>query len=202
MPLYEYSCLVTGETKEVLMSISDYDLKEIRCPIHCGKVVQATNERFRISGFKVKTEQYYPLHKAEKVFSAPANINIGKPTIIFRDPKTGRTEVAGSDYDTPPQGYIKELLSNPIERSKFEREEQRRVDLANEIITEKMKQDHSETRKNRHADIESRMGDISNDGTREFLRKAMQRKSKRKFPEKKSQVKLTVNHTDSSNLIK
>lgn len=188
MPIYEFICYDHGRFERIF-PISEYE--NIKYGTLCGLVLIDDGESFgQCTGF------------SERVSSIPANINIGKPTIIFRDPKTGRTELAASDYDTPPQGYIKELLSNPIERSKYEREEQKRVDLANEIVSEKMKQDHAETRKNRHADIESRMNDFPNDGTREFLRKAMARKSKRKFPEKKSQVKLTVNHTDSSNLIK
>lgn len=186
MPIYEFECK-NGHRFEKLFSINDCP-KNLLCE-YCPRVPGI------ISRGSVPS-------LAEKVFSAPANINIGKPTIIFKNPRTGEVEVAASDYDTPRPGFVKEELKNPIERSKFERTVQARQDLANEIITEKLKQDHSETRKNRHADIESRMSSFPNDGTREFLRKAMNRKSKRKFPEKKSQVKLTVNHTDSSNLIK
>lgn len=179
MPIYEFQCTETNEVAEVFMSLLQWRVQKMPCPIH-----------------KRQT------HFAHKIFSVPANINIGKPTIVFRNPKTGDCEVAVCDQDEPRPGFIREKLKNPFERSKFEKQAQAFADEKNAILTEKLKQDHAETRKNRHADIESRMSSFPNDGTREFLRKAMQRKSKRKFPEKKSVVKLTVNHTDSSNLIK
>lgn len=187
MPIYEFQCKETGEIKEVIFPLKAWTVRQILCPIHFDGISNTGN---------------IITHQAERISSAPANINIGKPTIIFRNPKTGETEVATFEHDTPREGFVKEELRNPIERTKFEQEAQKRRNAENEITTEYLKTQHSETRKNRHAEINAKMSTFPNDGTREFLKKVMNRKSRRKFPDKKSDVKLTVNHTDSSNLIK
>ncbi len=180
MPIYEYQCEKTGFTFEVIFkSWKGFALlNKIQCQIH--------------------TDQ----HEAEKIWSTPANINIGKPTVVFKNPKTGDLLVATHDQDAPPFGYVKEELKNPIERSKFEKEAQTRKNAENEVTTEYLRSQHAQTRRNLHADLNARMSEFPNDGTREFLKESMNRRSKRKFPEKKTDVKLTVNHTDSSNLIK
>lgn len=185
MPIYEFECEAGHITETIVLS------KYLQNHILCPKIEKETEEGIARCSLP-----------AERIWSAPANINIGKPTIIFKNKLTGEFDIATNEHQTPREGFVKEELRNPIERSKFEREAQKRRNAENEITTEYLKTQHAETRKNRHAEINAKMSTFPNDGTREFLKKVMERKSKRKFPEKKSDVKLTVNHTDSSNLIK
>ena len=98
MPIYEYSCLVTGEIKEILLPLSDYDLKVIRCPIHCPPFIEETKD-----GFKNNTIRTHSLHEAEKIFSTPA-INIVTPaTKYFRNPKTGEIKTASTSSSSTCQ---------------------------------------------------------------------------------------------------
>lgn len=194
MPIYEFECR-DGHKNERIFSV-------LKCPsyIICEAIVKRNDWA---GDFSERITLQLPCgNRAGKIFSVPARISYGKPTIVFENDKTGEVEVAACDNDEPRPGFTKKELSNPFERSAFEKRAQKYTDEKNAILTEKLKQDHSETRKNRHAEINAKMSSIPNDGTREFLKKAMERKSRRKFPEKKSDVKLTINHTDASNLIK
>lgn len=188
MPIYEFECS-KGHRFEKIFSIGNCP-SNLLCE-YCPMAVPDIISKGSIPSF------------AEKVPSAPANINIGKPTIIFRNSKNPNdVQVATSSTDKAPFGFVTEELKNPIERSKFERERQKDLELKNEIITESVRIRDNETRKDRHAEINANMSNLPDDGTRELMKFAMQRTRKKKERTKKSTVRLDINHIDSSNLIK
>lgn len=175
MPIYEFEC-PKGHKFEIVRTVAFDFGATFKCI--CGEI-------------------------GERIWSLPANINIGKPTIIFRNSKNPNdVQVATSSTDKAPIGFLIEELHGPIERSKFERERQKILDVENEIITESVRLRDNETRKNRHAEINANMSNLPDDGTRELMKFAMQRTRKKKERTKKSAVRLDINHIDSSNLIK
>lgn len=175
MPIYEFECPNGHKFEIVRVSAFDFGTT-FKCT--CGAI-------------------------GDRIWSLPANINIGKPTIIFRnasDPTD--VQVASHSEAQVPYGFVKEELHNPIERSKFEKERQKILDAKNELITESVKLRDEATRKARHDDINSRMSSLPDDGTRDLMKFAMERSRKKKEKVKKSNVRLDVNHIDSSNLVK
>lgn len=183
MPIYEFQC-VKGHITETIV-LSNYLSNHILCPdmsndMRCGL-------------------------PAERIWSAPANIQIGKPTRVFQNPANGKTIVASSDYDKPPYGYIETQLSGPIERSRFEKEEQRKLDITNEIVTRQLENTRLATKKNRHDDLKANMSRLAAEsdnpsGAEAFIKSAMNRKKKPKHGARKSEVKLAVNHNNANNM--
>lgn len=189
MPIYEFECQF-GHRKERIFSITACPIT-ITC-LDCIHILRKADIIYEKDSIRM-----------HKVPSIPANINIGKPTIIFRNSKNPNdVQVATSSTDKAPFGFVTEELHGPIERSKFERERQKILDVENEIITESVRLRDNETRKNRHAEINANMSNLPDDGTRELMKFAMQRTRKKKERIKKSTVRLDINHIDSSNLIK
>src|SRR5438067_4390815 len=80
-------------------------------------------------------------HHAERVWSAPAKMELSSPTIAFINPQTGKAIVATNRYEKPPDGFIKQELKSSIERSRFEREQNninaQEDDIYNETIRQK-----------------------------------------------------------------
>lgn len=192
MPIYEYRCTQTGEVTEMIMSLSEWDKRLIGCPIHNGTS-----------------------HTAEKISSIPGNIQIASPTRIFVNPKTGEAQVATSNYEKPPHGYIDKELKGPYERSKFEKEERQRNHVIDEIDTYRMQQRREAHRKERHDHLRATMNatqvDMDEHGNevryhleekdKHMLGRAMQDSAKRRnVPDKRTENYLAVNHTDASNL--
>lgn len=202
MPIYQYSCIKTGEVFEEILPISEWDRRLIICRIHFNR------DNYLATGI---------CHDAEKIWSIPGNIQIGKPTRIFVDSK-GNTFSPISQHDKPPKGYREIELRNPIERSKFEKEQQQRTDAQNQLTSHILDSMKSESRKNRHDNLRARMNAVQREEftnqegkteTIEFtldhkdkalVEKAMTRSRKRKAKEKKSNVMLAANHYNSSNL--
>lgn len=188
MPIYEYECPIHGIFEDIIIVANGANvLHSIQC------------------GFKGEGEdKIFCYEIAERVWSVPANIQIGKPTRVFENKFTGDTQIAASEYDQPPPGFTVRELRNPIERSKFEHEEQIKLDMTNAIVTANLEAQKTATKKNRHDDINANLSRLAADsdnpsGAEAFLKAAMNRKKPKKNP-RRSEVKLAVNHSDASNL--
>lgn len=204
MPIYEFECKVTGETIEKLFSLSQAHVTLMKCPIH--SVNDCVKKNLPMA------------HLAQRIWSLPGNIQIGSPTKIFINNKTGEIFTPFSKHDKPPNGYHEKELKSPIERSKFEKEQQRRADAENQLTSHVLDSMKSEARKNRHDNLKAKMNAIQReeverpDGKKEvveftldhrdksLLNKAMQRSNKKPKKEKKTDVKFAINHYDPSNM--
>ena len=186
MPIYEFECPL-GHRRERIFYVNE-------CPnsVECHTAI----------------EEVYCSLKAERVWSAPANIQIGKPTKVFLNPRTGATQIATSEHEKAPRGFVTRELSGPIERSRFEKEEQRKLDVTNEIVTHQLDAQKEETRKNRQADTLSNLSKLAAEsdnpaGAEHLIKKALERtRRKKRITERprRSEVHLAVNHQDSSNI--
>ena len=202
MPIYEYMCEATGEIFEWIRPISESEIKRQTCPVH----------------FVENHKEGKDYHDVIRIWSLPGNIQIGKPTRMFINNKTGEPFSPISQYDKPPKGYHEIELRSPTERSKFEREQQRRIDGQNQFTSHMLDSMKSEARNKRHDDLKARMNAVQKEEftnkegkteTVEFtldhkdkalLEKAMKRSRKKPMKEKKSDVMLAVNHYNPSNM--
>lgn len=186
MPIYEFECPIHG-VFEYILPLSR--LTEVNNGAACPAVILGSE--FSRCG-----------ELSERLWSIPITHFSGKPTIIFRNSKNPtQVEVATHENDSPPPGFIKEELRGPIQRTRFEREQNKILDVKNQMITESIRLRKSAERKARHEDQNSRMPSYDI-GTQELIKFARERNRKKEPPEKKSQVRLDVNHLNSSNLIK
>lgn len=205
MPIYEFEC-ENGHRLEKLFSIPN-------CPnrVICDFITNFVEGNL--------TQQRCGL-LAEKVWSLPVVRFDAPPTIIFVNPKTGEREVAVSSTQPTPNGYVREELRGPIERSKFEKVQSQIKHVEDELLSEKLKQGREQTAKNIHDDINARMNSVTNKVynpetkqeenvewdaiTKAMLKKSMAhtRKKHERIKPKRTNVRLDVNHLDSSNLIK
>lgn len=189
MPLYEYKCLKTGELAEVYLPLRDYNKRFIYCPLHTNK----NNNGEEINW-----------HDAEKVWSLPANIQSGKPTIAFINPKTGEARVAINQYEKPPKGFAKEELKGPIERSRFEQTQNAiNAEKDNEYNT-KQEVEREIVRTMQHDQVKAEASSIAaqsnNPHVTEQLLKDYLKRSKKQLKKRKTEFRLDVNHLDKSNL--
>lgn len=180
MPIYEFKCSITSEVREVILLLNESNIKYISCPIHKNAV----------DG-----------HIAEKIWSLPAYPSHAPSTIIYRNPKTGEVRTAVLRNEKAPDGFIKEELKTPFERSRVERELQTRDDVENEIVTERRRFMKSESTKNRHDDANANMSRFDSQ-TQNLLKAAMKRNKKKDIPKKKSEFHFAVNHMEKNNLDK
>lgn len=194
MPIYEFECPIHGRFEQIL----NKNLSEIQC------------------GFRGEGENRIYCYKiCEKVWSLPGNIQIALPTRVFINPRTNQAQVAISQYDKPPVGYIEKELKDPIQRSKFEREDNARVHIQDEVDTYKMDMRRQAHQKLRHDEITAKMNSLQTEvhpdtgeqikhflepKTKSMLKDAMQHSSKKRVPKKETVRKLAVNHYNSSNL--
>lgn len=184
MPIYEFECPIHG-VFEYILPLSKLD--EINKGCACPEVV--LNSEFGRCG-----------ELSERIWSIPIVRFEGKPTIIFRNAQNPtQVQVATHENDTPPEGYIEEELRGPIERTKFENEQNKIKDVENQMITESIRLRKDQERKARHADQDATMSNHDT-GTQELLKFVRERNRKKEPPAKKSQVRLDINHLDSSNL--
>lgn len=205
MPIYEFECPIHG-IFERLFPLRLY--KEICNGILC---------EYPISEFGkgIIKEDLYCGETAEKIWSLPGNIQIAPPTRVFISPKTNQAQVAISQYDKPPVGYIEKELKDPIQRSKFEKEDNARVHIQDEVDTYKMDQRRQSHQKLRHDELKSKMNSLQTEvhpdtgekikhflepQTKFMLKKAMEHSNKKRVPKKETVRKLAVNHYNSSNL--
>lgn len=182
MPLYEYECL-SGHRQEKYFNISNFPDKII-CET-CAKIYE----------FEVY---------AKKVWSLPANIQIGKPTIVFTNPSTSESRVAISENESAPPGFIKNELKSSIERTKFENVQNEIYRQQDEIYNEGLKQDRELFRKERTNQLNAEMSSIvaqsDNPSATESLMKAAISRKRKPLKKRKTQFALEVNHLDKSNL--
>lgn len=197
MPIYEFECPIHGRF-EIILPLTK------------------SNSKFAFCGFPNKDEQGFACGiKAERIWSLPGNIQIAKPTRMFVNNKDGSVFSPIKESDKPPKGYHEIELKGPAERSKFEKEQQHRIDGQNQLTSHILDSMKSEARKNRHDNLKSRMNAIQrevdpNTGKeieftldhkdKALIEKAMNRSKKKPMKEKKSNVMLAVNHDDRSNL--
>ncbi len=195
MPIYEFECPVHG-IFEKMLPIKEADTKNARCnvpvsmPLRCGLL-------------------------SERVWSLTGNINIGKPTRVFIDQRTGNAFTPANEYEKAPRGCREIELRNPVERSQFEKEQQRMVDAKNEVTSHALNAMKDEATKKRHDDLKSRMNAVQKDidpitgkeirytldeKSKDLLKKSMNRSRDKKERTKKSDVMLAINHTDKGNL--
>lgn len=130
------------------------------------------------------------------------------PTTIFRNANNPNDiRIAVYKNQEVPHGYIKEELKTPMERSRVEREMARVQDAQDDFDTAKREFVTNHVRKERHADLNARMNSLVKNAenpeqAKALLKSAMNRTNKKKVPRKKSQLHFSINHTDSSNMIK
>lgn len=200
MPIYEFECPIHGRFERIL-SLQ-----------YCGLSNRGSVCMLQEGCFE----------HCEKVWALPGNKNLqcGKPTVVFRNPRTGECEVATSDNQQAPNGYIRQELRGPLERTKFEKEMSLRKYVEDELTTEKLKRGREETAKNIHDDIKARMNSNTNKvynpetkqeenvswdaQTKDLLKRSMNhtRKKHARIKPKRTNVMLAVNHIDNSNLVK
>lgn len=210
MPIYEFECEFTGDIKEVILPLSEADNDRMFCPIHCRPYVEEYKEKF-----VTNMGRRFPLHSAVKIWSLPARTDLGAPTRVFINNRTGEIFTPISKSDQAPIGYHEEQLKDSIQRSKFEKEYQRKLDATNEIVTHELESQKAAITKRRHDDINSRMNAVQRETDpvtgkeveytldhrdKEVLKKAMNRTKKKKFRPRTSDFKFAVNHNNRNNL--
>lgn len=188
MPIYEYECS-DGHISELFKRLSDTSAYSTTCTI-CGKL-------------------------ATKIVSLPGNITIGKPTRVFIDQRTGQAFTPANEYEKAPANCKEIELKNPVERSRFENEQQRMVDVRNELTSRALNESKNEATKRRHDNLKARMNAVQkeidpktgeevkftlDEKSKDLLKKSMNRSRDKKERVKKSEVMLAVNHMDKGNL--
>lgn len=196
MPIYEFECPIHGRFEKIL-SLSDADIPSVFCEhstaanrIKCGM-------------------------SSVRCWSLPARTDLGAPTRVFINNRTGEMFTPISKYDQAPRGYHEEQLKDSIQRSKFEKEYQRKLDATNEVVTHELESQKAAITKRRHDDINARMNAVQRETDpvtekeveytldhrdKEVLKKAMNRTKKKKFRPRTSDFKFAVNHNDRNNL--
>lgn len=143
-----------------------------------------------------------------RIWSRPANIQLGKPTIVFINPQTGVAQVATSEHDSPPPGFIKQELKGPIERSKFEQTQNAINAQEDAIYNENLRINREEARERTLKGIDENIREdaAKSDNPAETVRLMQAAKEyikKKPTMKKKRQTNfvLDVNHKDKSNLV-
>ncbi len=190
MPIYEFECAKHGVFERIL-PISFANQKTSEC------------------------DEPDCLISCERVWSRPGNIQIGQPTRMFINQKNGEVFSPFSRFDKPPAGYKEIELKGPTERSKFEKEQQRRTDAQNQYTSHMLDTLKNESRKRRHDDLSAKMNAVQREvdpatgetveftletRDKELLKRTMNRTKKRPAREKKSEMMLAVNHFDKNNM--
>lgn len=188
MPIYEYQCRREHIT-ELILPVGQA-LEYITC--HKKVILKAEGG----NNFSIDCGA-----KAERIWSLPATVQIGKPTHYFRNPRTGeiRTLVQDKDKFNPPKGFVVEEARGQFERLKLEKTLSQNQQAENEIVTEQRRQMKSATMKNRHDDVRANLGKYDH-GTQELLKASMERSKKKEIRAKKNEVVMTVNHTNKNNM--
>jgi hypothetical protein len=217
MPIYEYQCVKNPEhIFEKFYKLEDSDRKYVQCSICFSiKCKEHGVENPTDANISLRSMIYVRTPLAERIWSIPGNISIGKPTRVFIDQRTGQTFTPTSEYEKAPRGCREIELKNPIERSKFEHEQQTITDAKNEVISHSLNSMREEATRKRHDDLKARMNTIQRDidpisgeevrysldeKSKDLLKKSMNRSNQKKEKIKKSDVMLAINHTDRSNL--
>lgn len=211
MPIYEYSCLKTGEVKEVILPLSEYDRRYIICPIHFPILLDGDPEfALKLSIGKV--------HDAKKIWSLTGDIQIAPSSRVFVNPMTGESQIAVTKYDQAPQGFKEIELKGPIERSKFEKHDTEVQNVINEFDQMRMDDRRQHHQKMRHDDINAKMNSLQTetyeheDGRieevkhflepihKKMLKESMKHSRGKRVPKKITERRFAVNHMSASNL--
>lgn len=182
MPLYEYECELHGRFERL-------------------RPIEAMNDSALCPNDDC-------INSCEKVWSKPANIQLGKPTIVFTNPSTGLSQIATSEHEQPPAGFVTRELRGPIERTKFEQQENAKASFEDAVYNENLRQGREAARDYLFKDIET---NIRNDAEKsdnpaetvrlmEAAKKHIQNK-KPKNKKRKTEFRFDVNHKDKSNLV-
>lgn len=197
MPIYTFECRLHGRFEKIL-PISKYDeikKKGIEC------------ELAKDTGFAHLTGDGFGNGRAYLVPSLPANIQIGAPTIVFKNPQTGMAQIATSRYDSPPPGFIKEEIKGSIERTKFENEQNKLASFEDDVYNTNREIERELLRKsiiddaNANASIDAANSDNPS-ATEHLMKKAIEhiRNKPTLRKKRKTEFRLDVNHLDNSNL--
>lgn len=188
MPIYNFNCPIHGEF-ERLFPLSMWE--EIKNGVMCEALVKEKGIEYDLHCGKV----------AEKLWSAPAINIVTPPTDYFKNPRTGEVRTANHSNQRAPVGFVKEEARNLNERLKLEKRLNFDQSIENEIKSDRLNEAQERSRKARHEELRSQMGDMDND-SRLLVKAAMERTNKKKIKRKKSEVRIAVNGLNSSNMDK
>lgn len=192
MPIYEFECPEHGHFERIF-KLSELD-RVNKHGVFCGQIL-SMNSDFIVG------EEFYCKYICQKIWSVPAKTNLGKATKVFRNPKTGDVKVANFANQKPPKGYVSEEIQGQSARLKLEKRLNHHQQIENSIISENAEQAKEATRKERHADLRAGMNNFDSH-SQQLVKLAMERTNKKPFRKKKSEIRMAINHTDSSNLNK
>jgi hypothetical protein len=190
MPIYQYKCL-DGHITEKILTISEMERSEHKQNLHCDVKVNKYGE-------EDDSGDYCDLI-LERIPSVFNTAQVGKPSIIFRNLKTGELQNATSEYQAAPRGFVKEELKGPFERSKFEKEYNTKMDMQDDIVTEEKRQRVSENQKARQDKLKRNLSKIAgksdNPSTvKSLMKSAMERnRKKERVSRKKTNFRFEVN---------
>lgn len=192
MPIYEFECKA-GHKHECFMSYED-SLHQWFCTRKVGWI-----DELNIA--KLCNE---PM---EKIWSAPARIQIGKPTIVFTNPQTGEARIAVHEHEQAPAGFTRTELKSSIERSAFEHQQNaiaaHQDDVYNEMIVQKREDARRQIIDNAkaHASDDASISDNPS-ATKSLMDAAIKhvRSKPTQKRKRKTEFRFDVNHLDKSNL--
>jgi hypothetical protein len=183
------------------MPIYDYE-----CPIH-GQFWKIQSKEFGAVKYSICCPEDDCNAVCDKLPPLTANLQLGKPTIVFTNPQTGLSQIATSEHEQPPAGFVKKELKGPIERSKFEQQENSKASFEDAVYNENLRQGREEARKHIFQDIENNMREdaAASDNPAETVRlmEAAKKHIQNKKPAEKkrrTEFRFDVNHKDKSNL--
>lgn len=195
MPIYEFSCEKTGQTHEKFMLISEWDTNKIICPIHFAHENVINH---------YKREFPHLIHYAEKIFSIPAKMELGKPTLVMVNPKTGEKQVMASSRDKPKRGWVVEELKSTTDRTRFENEQNANFAIQDEVYNQNVQASRDAFRKEQNAknlaDMSKICAETDNPSATEALMKAAMNRKPKELKKRKSVFRFNVNHNNKSNL--
>jgi hypothetical protein len=187
MPIYEFICADNHKIEKymTLQELNTIDYRDLICPF----VIGTRNANFNILCA-------LPLEKIHSTFNTT---QVGKPSIVFRNRKTGEIQVASSEHEQAPYGFVKEELKTPFERSRFEKEYNKKMSEQDDVQTEMRRQkmaDNQKLRQDRNRKNLSKIAGKADNpsAAKSLMRKAMERNRKReRVPKKKSNFRFEVN---------
>lgn len=197
MPIYTFECKLHGRFEKIfpIRELERLKKEGIECELNKG------------TGFAHLTGDGFGNGRAYLVPSLPANIQIGQPTIIFKDLRTGKAQVATSKYETPPPGFVKEEIRGSIERTKFENEQNKLASFEDEVYNTNREIERELLRKHiiddANANMNSDAAKSDNpEATKHLMKKAIEhiQKKPKLRKKRKTEFRLDVNHLDKSNL--
>lgn len=204
MAIYEFQC-EDGHKVEILCKSSSSEVRtfnEIICP---GEDNLFISEEELLEKIEIFIDRC--LKPAERIWSSFNTCKVGKPTIVFVNPQTGRAQVATSYADQAPPGYVKHELKGLHEREQFERTQNAINKRDDDAYNEARYNERDETRKaiidnaQSHLSIDAAASDNSNH-TELLMKAAIERIRKKPVirKERKTDFRFDVNYKDASSM--